>query len=148
LRLSGAGLAGVALFVASACERTESETDVKTYGVDSVAELKAVTPVADQRVTALGDHSPGDGGGGLFYYVGKRSLPENGGTVIYSDADVGQWLRVFEGPINVRWFGARGMERRTTGPPSRWPSTPRPWATRCTPLLAATPSLAPWSRRR
>jgi Pectate lyase superfamily protein len=117
LRLSGVGLAGVALFAASACERTDSTADVKTYGVDSIEELKAVSPVADQRITALGYYEPGDGGGGLFRYVDSwpniASEPPdpNGGTVITSDGDeisAGRWLRVFEGPINARWFGAKG----------------------------------------
>lgn len=109
LRLRSAIIAPMALLVvsASACGQTKSETDVKTYGVDSIAKLKAVDPVADQRIIGLGCHLPRDGGGGLFRYVGDHDHPADDSTVISSSRGSGQWLGIFEGPINVRWFGAR-----------------------------------------
>jgi hypothetical protein len=49
---------------------------------------------------------------GFFEWCPNSSRDDDGGTVIKPNAVSGQskgrWLRVFEGPISVRWFGAKG----------------------------------------
>jgi hypothetical protein len=57
----------------------------------------------------------GDGGGGLFYWS-TSNITDDGGTFIVPAAggdggvkSVGPgWVRIYSGPLNVRWFGARG----------------------------------------
>ena len=45
-------------------------------------------------------------GGGLFVYK-ERTLPENGVTVFNSKVSEGQWVRIFEGDLELSWGGAR-----------------------------------------
>ncbi len=60
-------------------------------------------------VLAKGCVTPGDGGGGLFYWDSTLPMaPDNGGTVIAPTAGGGCWKRIFGGIISVMWFGARG----------------------------------------
>lgn len=56
-----------------------------------------------------GYHNENDGGGGLFYFAANENLPDDGGTVIkQSDNTTGCWVRIYEGNVNVKWFGAEG----------------------------------------
>lgn len=80
--------------------------DVKT-----IADLKAVdvaTLTDKQQALVAGYTSPGDGGGGQFYYDAAASDADNGGTIIAPTAGTGRWKRSHSGAIDVRWFGARG----------------------------------------
>jgi hypothetical protein len=78
----------------------------------SVAALKAL-PVTDlttsTAVNVLGYYAEGDGGGGIFRFDPLASAADNGGTIIAPTAGSGRWLRdLVPGPLNVKWFGARG----------------------------------------
>jgi Pectate lyase superfamily protein len=61
---------------------------------------------------AKGCLTPDDGGGGAFFWSKKCTLVDDGGTVIrpnsVTPATPGRWLRIYEGPLNVCWFGAQG----------------------------------------
>jgi hypothetical protein len=58
-------------------------------------------------VIAKGCITPGDGGGGVFFWDPTvTAIQDDGGTVIHVSG--GGWRRVFDGPINVKWFGAVG----------------------------------------
>ena len=82
--------------------------------VDNISKLEALVPTTELYVTVLGyhEHEPGDGGGGSFYwdnsYVGKGDK----GLIILSkvlDPSIkGGWRRIYNEPISVKWFGARG----------------------------------------
>ena len=65
-----------------------------------------------QVVNVLGCYSVGDGGGGVFYWDSTSSATETIGTIVRPTAiDVsaqGRWKRIYEGPLNVKWFGAKG----------------------------------------
>ncbi|MBS1529699.1 MAG: right-handed parallel beta-helix repeat-containing protein, partial [Bacteroidetes bacterium] len=50
----------------------------------------------------------GDGGGGEFYWDNVSTLTDNGGTIIKATPATGRWIRVFQQPVNVQWFGAKG----------------------------------------
>ncbi len=56
-----------------------------------------------------GYHTPGDGGGGIFYYDQNNDggWSVNGGTIV-DGGTYGVWVRIYDGPINVKWFGAKG----------------------------------------
>ncbi|MGN6639741.1 MAG: glycosyl hydrolase family 28-related protein [Mucilaginibacter sp.] len=79
--------------------------------VDSINALKTVSipgSVGDQIAQLTGYNVPGDGGGGTFYWAASITGLDNGGTIIQSTAASGSWIRIYSGPINVRWFGALG----------------------------------------
>ena len=78
--------------------------------VTSIAALKLIANADDNDiVTVSGYYTPGDGGGGQFYWDASSTATDNGGTVIKVTAlSTGRWLRVFDDRISVRWFGAKG----------------------------------------
>lgn len=79
--------------------------------VPTVADLQAMTDLADSDVVAVaGYHRPGDDGGGTFRYDAASQLEPDGGTVIKPQALPGRFLRVFDpqGPFLAEWFGAHG----------------------------------------
>jgi parallel beta-helix repeat protein len=85
--------------------RTATECRAK-----SIAELRALQPGAVLCLIVLGYYAPGDGGGGQFYWDAVATESDNGGTIIVpvSNPPAGRWRRVVEGPMSVRWFGAKG----------------------------------------
>lgn len=89
--------------------------------------VKAAASVLPQPLpgaaVALGYRAPGDGGGGLFYWDGASDAPPDAGLVFAAEParGHGRWIRlnslqslsgstaqIPNGPLNVRWFGARG----------------------------------------
>ena len=80
--------------------------------VDTIADLRALSTFRCPCVTVHGYHTPGDGGGGDFYWDPASTEPDNRGTVIASNSQPpsGAWRRLMSGPvsINVKWFGATG----------------------------------------
>lgn len=79
----------------------------------NVAALRAIAVSTSYNVLLEGYYANGDGGGGQFYGVTGASpgtYVENGGTVILPTGGNGSsaWLRIIDGPINIRWFGAKG----------------------------------------
>jgi hypothetical protein len=61
-------------------------------------------------VVVKGYGSAGDGGGGIFLWNDASTLADNDGTIIRPNdvaaASPGRWIRLYSGPVNVRWFGA------------------------------------------
>ena len=80
--------------------------------VSGTSGLRALNGNNCQAVLVQGYWSSGDGGGGLFAWVIASTLPgDNGGTIILPNVQpstTGYWKRVYDGPINVRYFGAKG----------------------------------------
>jgi hypothetical protein len=90
--------------------------------VDTLAALRSLAvPAGPQCVYVSRHDSGGPDGGGVFRWDADYSgtIPEdpnpsndNDGTVVKpsskTDAQPGRWLRVYDGPLNVKWFGARG----------------------------------------
>lgn len=79
----------------------------------SVAGLRGDTPVNGKEVTLTGYTTAGDGGQGVFIGVtgaAAGTYVDNGGTIIVPTGGNGSsaWLRVVDGPYNVKWFGAVG----------------------------------------
>lgn len=75
-------------------------------GSDDAGTSKAVAIVG-------GYYAPGDGGGGVFYWS-NASGTDDGGTFIVPNgsAEAGStgtgWKRIYNGSLNVKWFGAKG----------------------------------------
>lgn len=78
--------------------------------VPTISALRALTPAANIFNNVEGYYAVGDGGGGQFYGVTGGSYTDNGGTIITPNGatDTSAWIRVYNGPINVKWFGAKG----------------------------------------
>lgn len=75
--------------------------------VDNIAQLKLNSNMG--RVDVLGYSYIGDGGGGLFYWDSTSTEADNGGTIIQATGvTTGRWKRVYNGTVNVKWFGAKG----------------------------------------
>lgn len=81
------------------------------FKVETVAALKAVVATQrfnGQQVEVSGYYTSGDGGGGMFQFNSASSATDNGGTVLAPTTGTGRWLRVYNAPLNVKWFGAKG----------------------------------------
>jgi hypothetical protein len=83
--------------------------------VENIAALRALSVETAKTVVVKGYYSNNDGGGGTFS-ASPQGAPgayvDNGGTVIVPTGGNGSvaWLRLFDGPISVKWFGARGND--------------------------------------
>lgn len=86
-----------------------------SQSVPTISDLLSVTGVSDGGLVRVqGYDSAGDGGGGPFRRHAAASDAVNSGTV-FASADGGRWKRIIEGPINVKWFGAKGDFNGVTG---------------------------------
>lgn len=82
-----------------------------TLSVNSISDLMALNPVTDNaQVSVAGYHAPGDGGGGLFRRVAASTITNASSMSFISAANTNYgWNRIWDGgPVNVRWFGAKG----------------------------------------
>lgn len=77
--------------------------------VNTIATLTGLSSVAANETAFVeGYNSPGDSGGGEFYYDSGSSATVNNGTV-FSSAAGGRWFRLLDGKrVSARWFGAYG----------------------------------------
>jgi hypothetical protein len=79
-----------------------------TASVNNMAALASFPGVsAGNVVEVLGFYTPGDAGGGTFYWnAGGAATPVVGMIV---NATGGQWVRLYDKKyVSVKWFGARG----------------------------------------
>lgn len=77
--------------------------------VNTVADLRALTPVQDgMLVQTSGYWTNGDGGGTTFYYSASSSASTNLGTVIAPLSGSGRFLWISNSDLNVKMFGAKG----------------------------------------
>jgi hypothetical protein len=72
---------------------------------------------AYQVAIVFGYNTPGDGGGGVFYWDYTSRETADGGTIFQVSPvntvcklpiTTGRWIRIYSGPLNVKWFGATG----------------------------------------
>ncbi|MEC5142042.1 hypothetical protein [Chitinophaga sp. 212800010-3] len=76
--------------------------------ITTILSLRASTGTPLELRNAAGYYTPGDGGGGDFYWDDQSQLPDNGGTIIQAGTAPGRWRRIYDGPVHVKWFGAIG----------------------------------------
>lgn len=75
----------------------------------TMASLRALTvlPSSHSALTLAGFYGAGDGGGGRFVYnASDTTTADDGGTIVV-DAAGRRWYRLFDGPLNIRWFGMK-----------------------------------------
>jgi hypothetical protein len=78
--------------------------------VDNLANLRAMAHATTAPVVVVEGYSTGgDGGGGMFLWNATSTLTDNDGTIVRPNdvaaASPGRWIRLYSGPVNVRWFG-------------------------------------------
>ena len=80
------------------------------YVLSTVAELKlSVGKEQGDKAFVGGYYADGDGGGGDFYWDAASVEADNGGTIIQvTGITTGRWKRIYNGAVNVKWFGAKG----------------------------------------
>ncbi|MDX9694598.1 MAG: glycosyl hydrolase family 28-related protein [Bacteroidales bacterium] len=86
----------------------------KTHSVNTIAELRNYTGYTNATIQVKGYYESGDGGGGPVR-VWKDSgvagtYVDDGGSIIVPTGGDGSsaWLWEHSGPVNVKWFGAKG----------------------------------------
>lgn len=91
---------------------TFKNTSNTTKTVDTISDLKALDAslLSNKDVYFVsGYYSSGDGGGGEFYWDSTSTQTDDGGITISLDSgSTGRFKRVWDWPLNVRWFGAKG----------------------------------------
>lgn len=73
--------------------------------------LRTLTGSVDGEVIAVdGFWTPGDGGGGLFFWDAASATADNLGLVVQpTGVPVGRWKRILNNQtVSVKWFGAKG----------------------------------------
>jgi hypothetical protein len=76
--------------------------------IGTLRELKALG--SRPAMVSVGGHTDGnDGGGGQFVWLPDDTTEADDGLVVQpADGPPGRYKRVYSGPVDVRWFGARG----------------------------------------
>ena len=84
--------------------------------LNTIADLRA-EPAPAGAAHVLGCLTPGDGGGGTFYWDAAADASDNGGTIIApgQPAAAGRWLCEPAGCLSVKWFSARGDAQTAAG---------------------------------
>lgn len=78
--------------------------------VDSVADLKALTGAdVTNMVYVLGYYTPGDMGGGLYFWNSSDTTTTNSGSAFYQSGSTaaGRWLLKHNGTVSVCQWGAK-----------------------------------------
>jgi Pectate lyase superfamily protein len=82
---------------------------IQSLPVGQDLRAKSVSGLANGTVIWItGILTKNDGGEGFYQYDSTSVAADNTGLVIPPDVGSGRWLRQFSGPVNVRWFGAKG----------------------------------------
>jgi|GEM_PF-5028595 len=78
--------------------------------VDTIADLRSYGGSSTIHSVIMGGYwSVGDGGGGVFHWDSVSVEADNHGTIVKpTNVTTGRWRRIYDGVINVKWFGARG----------------------------------------
>ncbi|HEY8956242.1 hypothetical protein [Chitinophaga sp.] len=76
--------------------------------IQNIAALQAITsPVSNEIYEVLSYYSPGDNGGGTFYWDSLSTETHNGGTIFTGAPATGRWKRSYTTFIDLRWFGVK-----------------------------------------
>lgn len=82
----------------------------KAVVYDTLADLQDTIGSSREPLAFLSGYwAAGDGGGGVFVWDENESKTNaDGGTIIRGGGSVGCWKRLFSGPLDVHWYGAKG----------------------------------------
>lgn len=85
---------------------------------DTVADLRAAAaPTSSRTAQTRGYHAVADAGGATYAWSTTSTATDDGGSVIKPTAvtGAGRWILLPVAEINLRWFGAKGDGKITTG---------------------------------
>lgn len=73
-----------------------------------MAGLRLLTGTPGTSAVMAGFYTPGDGGGGVWYWNAASTTGDNTGTIVIPDgaAGTGGWNRIYDTSVNVLWWGA------------------------------------------
>lgn len=101
-----------------------SDTDICLDVVENLDMLRNISQTEEMTRTVFvqGHSTSEDGGHGIFRYVSglqEGTYQDNDGTIIlpYGGGGSSAWLRVYTGPIHIKWFGAKGNGYANDQPP-------------------------------
>src|SRR3569832_38996 len=102
-------LVSVLVLFCSLSRITSSAANVSE--VSTYAALRALNPsTSDNGISVRYRSSATDGAGGAFFWDSTDTTSsDNDGTVListYTPPPSGRWKRIYDGSLNVRWFGA------------------------------------------
>jgi hypothetical protein len=86
----------------------ERDVAISVASVTALREIVFAGFSTNASAIVLGHYTTNDGGGGLYIYNPASTAADNGGTIIAPAVGLGRWLLSYSGPVNVRWFGAKG----------------------------------------
>lgn len=96
-------------FVALGAVPPPTQPTLKTF--NTISDMVAALPtVFGTNCLVLGRTTANDGGGGYFYTAPELvTTTTNTGTIFRSSSNTNYlWTRIYSGPVNVLWFGAKG----------------------------------------
>lgn len=74
-----------------------------------LAELKTADVAAGAQALTRGYATDGDGGGGVWIWIASSTAtPDDVFVVQKTGTSTGRWHRLYDGRVNVKWFGAKG----------------------------------------
>jgi hypothetical protein len=83
-------------------------TNGDAHFVSSLAGLRTQITAAS-RAFVSGYATEGDGGGDEFYWNSTSTATDDDGTIVKLDTiTIGRYIRLYSGPLNVKWFGVTG----------------------------------------
>ena len=100
------GLAALAAIAGPRAARAQSGALASAPNLEA---LRRLAPNGAAPVFLQGAVATGDGGAGWFAWQAESIAPDDGGCVVTPEGgSAGRWQRIYSGPVDVRWFGARG----------------------------------------
>lgn len=85
-----------------------SGTMTSVSSLNALRSLNLGVGRVNEIVSILGYSTLQDGGQGFFRFVNDPTLTDNDGTIVDSPIANYYFVRIYDGAINMRWFGARG----------------------------------------
>lgn len=86
----------------------DTDTGSGALNAELVSHLATLDPTVNPAVTVAGRGTTGDGGGGEFGQVSPAGLVIDNAIIFASSNPAFYWKRLYSGPIDVAWFGAKG----------------------------------------
>jgi hypothetical protein len=92
-----------------------------TPTIATLRTLPVAPLVSNVSVAISGYYAAADGGGGTFTWAPASTAADDGGSVIKPAgvSGAGRWVRVVNGPLSIRMFGAKGDGATNDGPSIR-----------------------------
>ncbi len=96
-------------FAAAIVDATAGTGLSAVSNIAGLEDFTTTTLITGSQLSVAGYYTPGDGGGGIFYYDSTSTATPNGGTIFSPNGGVGRWFRILQGrAISVKYFGAKG----------------------------------------